>query len=270
MKSHKTSFPEFEKLVDLIDELRNPQKGCAWDIEQTHSSLIPYVLEEAYEVADAIRHGDDQHLKEELGDLLLQILLHSQIAKEEGRFNLEEIAQATKQKIIRRHPHVFKNKIAMDSKTVHENWESIKDSERQIKSSKTPLSDKLREKVRSQPALAAAMALSKQAALAGFEWKSLEGVWEKVYEEINELQEAIARQDRVDAQKELGDVLFALVNIGRWCQLNPEEGLSGTNNRFINRLNLIEVAMEGKISEHSLSEIQQEWEIAKFKLNQKT
>ncbi|MFM7647322.1 MAG: nucleoside triphosphate pyrophosphohydrolase, partial [Cyanobium sp.] len=223
------------ELVAVVARLRDPAGGCPWDLEQTHASLVPYVLEEAHEVADAIRHGDDRHLAEELGDLLLQVVLHAQIASEAGRFNLEQIARGISAKLVRRHPHVFAGAEAADSAAVRRSWEAIKAEETQqrqaaqggeVEPSASPLSDRLAGKLRGQPALAGAMTISRKAAAAGFEWDAIDGVWAKVHEELDELKEAVAEAqasgDPSHAQEELGDLLFTLVNVARWCGLDPE------------------------------------------------
>lgn len=247
------------ELIAVVDRLRDPDGGCPWDLEQTHTSLIPYVLEEAHEVADAIRHGDDRHLREELGDLLLQVLLHARIAAEAGRFDLEAVARGIRDKLVRRHPHVFAGAEAADSAAVRGHWEAIKEQERPA----SPLSDRLAGKVRGQPSLAGAMAISRKAAAAGFEWDDLAGVWGKVHEELDELKEAVASGDRAHAQEELGDVLFTLVNVARWCGLDPEEGLAGTNRRFLERFGRVEAALGGDLTGRSLAELEALWRQAK-------
>ena len=246
-----------QKLIDVVAELRDPDHGCPWDQVQTHSSLIPYVLEEAHEVADAIRHGDDAHLKEELGDLLLQVVLHAQIAEEEKRFNLEAIADAISAKLIRRHPHVFGGEVR--------SWEAIKNEEQAAKrtASSSPLSDQLTDKVRGMSALAGAMTISRKAAKAGFEWDDIDGVWGKVREELDELREAVSSGDMAHAQEELGDVLFTLVNVARWCGIDPEEGLAGTNHRFLNRFSRVESALGGRIQGQSIEQLETLWQEAK-------
>ncbi len=186
-------LPALAALVAVVDQLRDPERGCPWDLEQTHTSLIPYVLEEAHEVADAIRHGDDRHLQEELGDLLLQVVLHARLAAEEGRFDLEAVARGIHDKLVRRHPHVFAPEatgattgVAGDSAAVRRSWEAIKAAEAAAREpapstssppSSSPLSDRLAGKVRGQPALAGAMTISRRAAAAGFEWDDMAGVW---------------------------------------------------------------------------------------------
>jgi len=258
------------ELIAVVAQLRNPEGGCPWDLEQTHASLVPYVLEEAHEVADAIRHGDDTHLKEELGDLLLQVVLHAQIAQEEGRFDLEQIAAGISEKLIRRHPHVFAGAKAADSAAVKANWEAIKAAEKAAdpaaQASASPLSDRLASKVRGQPALAGAMSISKKAAAAGFEWDDMAGVWEKVHEELDELKEAVASGNKAHAQEELGDVLFTLVNVARWCGIDPEAGLAGTNHRFLDRFSRVEAALGGNLQGRSIRELEGLWQQAKAEI----
>ncbi|MCP4973361.1 MAG: nucleoside triphosphate pyrophosphohydrolase [Prochlorococcus sp.] len=257
------------QLLNVVAQLRDPQGGCPWDLEQTHASLIAYVLEEAHEVADAIRQDDDKHLCEELGDLLLQVVLHAQIASEQNRFNFDDIVRGISAKMIRRHPHVFAGETASNSEAVKETWEAIKLSEQaNSRPSTQPLSDRLRKKVRSQSALAGAMTISRKAAAAGFEWETIEGVWEKVDEELDELKQAIASGDKVHAQTELGDALFTLVNVGRWCGLCPEEGLAGTNQRFLDRFSRVEAALEGNLSDRTLAELEALWQEAKAEIRQ--
>jgi XTP/dITP diphosphohydrolase len=258
------------ELIAVVSQLRNPEGGCPWDMEQTHASLVPYVLEEAHEVADAIRHGDDAHLKEELGDLLLQVVLHAQIAQEDGRFDLAQIAAGISEKLIRRHPHVFASAEATDSAAVKANWEAIKAAEKATdpasEASSSPLSDRLASKVRGQPALAGAMTISKKAAAAGFEWDDMAGVWEKVHEELDELKEAVASGDKAHAQEELGDVLFTLVNVARWCGIDPEAGLAGTNHRFLDRFSRVEAALGGNLQGRSIRELEGLWQKAKAEI----
>jgi XTP/dITP diphosphohydrolase len=270
------------ELVAVVARLRDPQTGCPWDLEQTHASLVPYVIEEAHEVADAIRHGDDGHLEEELGDLLLQVVLHAQIAREQGRFDLASISRAISRKLVRRHPHVFAGGEAKDIAAVKQTWEAIKAEEQQqttrsgethpAKPSASPLSDQLARKVRGQGALAGAKTISQKAAAAGFEWDDLDGVWEKVHEELEELKEAIdeaqATGDRAHAQEELGDLLFTLVNVARWCQICPEAGLDGTNHRFLDRFSRVEAALGGDLKGQSIRKLERLWQQAKAQIKQ--
>ena len=262
-----------QELIEVVGRLRHPEEGCPWDLEQTHASLVPYVLEEAHEVADAIRHGDDDHLREELGDLLLQVVLHAQIAHEEQRFDLAQVARGISAKLIRRHPHVFANTEAnnsetKDSEAVRQSWEAIKAAERAnaLVGSNSPLTDQLAQKARGLPAIAGAMTISKKAAKAGFEWDDMAGVWHKVHEELDELKEAVANEDKAHAQEELGDVLFTLVNVARWCVIDPEEGLAGTNRRFLNRFSRVEAALEGNLQGKSIAELETLWQQAKAQI----
>jgi XTP/dITP diphosphohydrolase len=258
-------------LLAVVDRLRDPEHGCPWDLEQTHRSLIPYVLEEAHEVADAIRHGNDAHLAEELGDLLLQVVLHARIASESGRFDFAAVARGISAKLVRRHPHVFGTAEARDSAAVRLHWEAIKLREQAgadpeapaLTAGPSPLSDRLAGKVRGMPALAGAMTISRKAAAAGFEWDAIAGVWAKVEEELGELQEAVASGDRGHAQEELGDLLFTLVNVARWGDLDPEEGLAGTNRRFLDRFRRVEAALGGDLGGRSIGELESHWRAAK-------
>jgi XTP/dITP diphosphohydrolase len=221
-------------------------------------------------VADAIRHGDDVHLAEELGDLLLQVVLHARIAEEDGRFDLTQIAAGISEKLVRRHPHVFAGAEAADSAAVKASWEAIKAAEKAAGQdgapSASPLSDRLAGKVRGQPALAGAMTISKKAAAAGFEWDDITGVWDKVHEELDELKEAVASGDKVHAQEELGDVLFTLVNVARWCGIDPEAGLAGTNRRFLDRFSRVETALGGDLQGRSIGELEDLWRQAKAQI----
>jgi len=264
-----------DELKAVVDRLRDPEGGCPWDLEQTHASLVPYLLEEAHEVADAIRHGDDDHLAEELGDLLLQVVLHARIAAETGRFDLVTVAEGITAKLVRRHPHVFGDTPAGDSEAVRRRWEAIKAEEKAAgkgaqAASASPLTDRLRSKGRGQPALAAAMAISRGAAAAGFEWDDLDGVWRKVHEELDELKEALAAAaaggDRRAAEEELGDVLFTLVNVARWSGLDPEEALAGTNHRFLERFARVEEALAGDLGGRGIRELERHWQAAKAAL----
>jgi len=268
------------ELIRVVAQLRNPEGGCPWDLEQTHASLVPYVLEEAHEVADAIRHGDDRHLAEELGDLLLQVVLHAQIASEDQRFDLAAVASGITAKLVRRHPHVFAEGEARpdapDAAAVKASWEAIKAAEKAEQAgqagspSASPLSDRLAGKVRGQPALAGAMTISKKAAAAGFEWDDMAGVWEKVHEELDELKQAVAEArasgDKAHAQEELGDVLFTLVNVARWCGIDPETGLAGTNRRFLDRFSRVEAALGGDLQGRSIRELEGLWQQAKAQI----
>ena len=258
---------KMHKLIEVVSALRDPIHGCPWDLKQTHLSLIPYVLEEAHEVVHAIREENYNELKEELGDLLLQIILHAQIAKEKNLFDIIDIIEIITKKLIRRHPHVFKNKEKVSIKEVEISWEKIKNEERPLKNSKTPFSDQLKLKIRPQPSTQAALIISKKASKNGFEWNKIDEIWEKLYEELEELKDALKANKTSEAELELGDVLFTLINIARWNKLSIDEGLAKTNKRFIERLAYIEENIEGELHSQSKEKLEQYWKLAKINLN---
>ncbi|HEY9846436.1 MAG TPA: nucleoside triphosphate pyrophosphohydrolase [Candidatus Caenarcaniphilales bacterium] len=254
-------------LVQVVGQLRSPDGGCPWDLAQTPQSLIPYVIEEAYEVVDAIQSGDQHAIAEELGDLLLQVILQAQIASEQNAFTLTEIAQGITQKLIRRHPHVFGEAKLQTIDEVHRSWEQIKALERgQATPENQALSQKLSRYVRSLPPLMAGMKISQKAAAAGFEWNDIAGVWAKFYEELAEFQAALAEEDTAHQQAELGDLLFTVINLARWCQLDPSEALRSTNQRFIQRLAKMEASTDKSLSCYTLEELEARWQQAKLEL----
>ncbi|MBE9223180.1 nucleoside triphosphate pyrophosphohydrolase [Cyanobacterium stanieri LEGE 03274] len=253
-----------DNLIQVVAKLRSPQGGCPWDLEQTQTSLIPYIIEEAYEVVDAIESGNQEAIADELGDLLLQVVLQAQVAQDNGDFNLQQVAENITQKLIRRHPHVFGDVEISNSEQVHHNWEKIKEQE----NPSTPLlSQKLSKYHRSLPPLMASEKISKKAAKAGFEWENVEGVWEKFEEELGEFKEALDSQNLVHAQEELGDLLFTVVNLARWYKLDVSMALRGTNQRFIQRLQLMENYAEKPLSTYSIEELETLWQKAKKQLN---
>ena len=273
---------EVKNLVDLMARLRAPD-GCPWDRQQTHESLKPFLLEETYEVLEAIDHGASGPLKEELGDLLLQILFHAQIASEQSEFTFDEIADHLAQKLVRRHPHVFqvqdgKNRIDRADQVAHR-WESIKSQERQALSQSPSLLDGV---PKSSPALQRAYQVQKRAARGGFDWTSAPPVLNKLREEFDELFLATSQTFDRDTsptnpdhqghahrqiEAELGDVLFSLVNVARFLKVNPEEALRQSTNRFIHRFEFLEkrAAQQGRaINECSEEELDQWWNEAKL------
>lgn len=226
----------FADLVEIVAQLRAPD-GCPWDREQTHESLRACLLEETYEALDAIDRDDPKALSEELGDVLLQVLLHSQIAQENGRFDLSNVISAISEKLIRRHPHVFGDVKAETSAQVLVNWEAIKRSEK-----KDAMRGILADIPNAMPSLMRAFEVSKKAAKAGFEWESIEGVMDKLREEEAELQEAIRSQDPKLIEAEIGDLLFTVVNVARHAGVQPEESLRSMVARFIDRFEAMEQA----------------------------
>ena len=259
-----------EQLVAVVARLRSPDGGCPWDLEQTPQSLIPYVLEEAYEVADALRRDDRGSIIEELGDLLLQVVLQSQVAQDQGQFSLEEVAQGIADKLVRRHPHVFGTVTVADTDEVRRNWEAIKAAEKAAeKGSSLPrgaLIPKLQRYGQTLPPLTAATKISRKAAAAGFEWETVDGVWDKFAEEIEEFREAIAQGDTAHQQAELGDILFTLVQLARWHGLDAAEALHDTNQRFVQRLARVEALSEKPLDQQTPDALDRLWAQAKLEL----
>lgn len=261
------SLAALQHLIEVVAKLRSPDRGCPWDLAQTPETLIPYVIEEAYEVVDAIRSGNQNSIAEELGDLLLQVILQAQIASESGQFSLTEVAEGITQKLIRRHPHVFGDVIVQNMDEVHQNWEQIKAVEKgedPIEAQK--ISRKLSRYTRSMPPLMAGMKISQKSAAVGFEWENVDGVWDKFREELAEFQQAIAHEDKASQQSELGDLLFTVINLARWHDLDPSEALHGTNQRFIQRIMQMENFSDRPLTEYSLAELELLWQKAKAKL----
>jgi len=256
-----------QELIDVVAKLRSPDGGCPWDLAQTPQTLTPYVIEEAYEVVDAINTGDQDAIAEELGDLLLQVVLQAQIASEYKQFSLKEVAQGISQKLIRRHPHVFGDVSVQSIDEVRQNWEQIKAEE---KGEPSPDSQKLSQKLsgylRKLPPLMATMKISQKAAAVGFEWENIDGVWSKFNEELTEFKQALAHETPERQQAELGDVLFSLLQLARWCNIDPNEALQGTNQRFIQRLQKMEAFANCPLSDYSLDELEALWQQAKQQL----
>jgi tetrapyrrole methylase family protein/MazG family protein len=221
-------------MAAISARLRAPD-GCPWDRRQTHLTLRPYLLEEAYETVDAIEHGSPADLAEELGDLLLQVILHAQFAAEAGEFDLTDVHRSIAAKIVRRHPHVFGELDVDGVEQVLSNWETIKAGERAERGKEQE--GAFGGVARALPALAASREIQERAAALGWDWDAIEGVWEKVGEELDELRSAAADDDRLH---ELGDTLFALVNLARWMKLDPEEALRAANHRWVARYRQVE------------------------------
>ena len=265
--TNNKTLAALQDLINVVAKLRSPDGGCPWDLAQTPETLIPYVTEEAYEVVDAIRSGDKNAIAEELGDLLLQVVLQAQIASEAGNFSLTEIAQGITQKLIRRHPHVFGNISVENVEQVRQNWEEIKATEKGVSLDEADkLTNKLLRYARILPPLTAGMKISRKAAAVGFEWDDVEGVWEKFNEELAEFQQAIAHESPLRQQEELGDLLFVIINLARWYDLDPDAALQGTNQRFVQRLSHVETLAGRPLTDYSLEELENLWQQAKAKL----
>ena len=266
--ANQSVLDALQRLIEVVARLRSPEGGCPWDLAQTPQTLIPYVIEEAYEVVDALQTDDPEAIAEELGDLLLQVVLQAQIASEHQDFTLAEVATGITEKLIRRHPHVFGDTKVNSAVEVNKNWEQIKAAEK----GETPqqaqlLSRKLKRYARSLPPLLAGMKISKKAAEAGFEWENVAGVWSKFEEELEEFKEALATENKAHQQEELGDLLFTIINIARWYDLDPFDGLQGTNRRFIQRITKMEQFADRPLSNYDLDELESLWQQAKAQLN---
>jgi tetrapyrrole methylase family protein/MazG family protein len=237
----------FEKLAAVQARLRAPD-GCPWDREQTHASLRTYLIEEAYEVLEALESGDDGKFAEEMGDLLLQIVFHSRIAQEEGRFDVSDVIRKVHDKMVRRHPHVFGEKRAKDTAEVLKNWEQIKKEERRAAGMKGADGSKEQGKAgslldgvsRALPAALEGVQLTRRAARIGFDWKNVEGVIDKMNEETGELRRALSAKDTGCTEEEMGDLLFAAVNLARFLHIDPEIALKKANAKFSSRFRRME------------------------------
>ncbi len=243
---------ELEELLFVMDRLRG-ENGCNWDKKQTHESLIPYLLEESYEVVDALEKKDKENLKEELGDLLFQIVFHSKIASETNDFEMKDVISEITQKLIRRHPHVFQTQEDLHPDEVIANWAKIKEKEKE-KKNKTLLGDI----PLSFPALQRALKIQEKVSTVGFDWESTGEVLEKVEEEFNELKEEINRdpQNSIRIQEEFGDLLFSMINLSRFLKINPETALRKANSKFENRFKFVEEA--AKVEKNGLQNMSKE------------
>ena len=251
-------------LVNIMRQLRDPKDGCPWDLKQTHASISPYTIEEAYEIAEAIKNNDDTALCDELGDLLLQIVFQAQIASEAKTFGLADIANAINRKMIHRHPHIFDKENLKDADGVRTQWEDIKEREREAKG-ETRLLDGIATTL---PAILRALKLQNRAARVGFDWPSPNLVIDKIREETAELEEEVnkANPDRKAISDELGDMFFVLVNLARKLYIDPEEALAGTNRKFIQRFEHIEnmaKAQNQSLKDIALEQMEEWWQDAK-------
>ncbi|MEO0882686.1 MAG: nucleoside triphosphate pyrophosphohydrolase [Pseudomonadota bacterium] len=257
---------EFETLVEIMSRLRDPETGCPWDVEQNFSTIAPYTIEEAYEVMDAIQKEDMGELREELGDLLLQVVFHSQMASEAGHFSIEDVARAINDKMIRRHPHVFEVADGRDSDTQITAWETQKAAERAAKINEGDVASALDGVALALPALLRAEKLQKRAARTGFDWATPEPIFEKLQEEVGELKEAMSDNDPDGIEDELGDILFVCANLARRLGVDPEAALRRTNNKFDRRFRAMEAKAldDGKdFSTLSLDEQESYWQAVK-------
>ena len=267
VKQENLKYREFSKLRQIIAQLRGPN-GCPWDLKQTHESLKRYLLEEAYELIDTIDEQDDDAMIGELGDVLLQVMLHAQIGEDEGMFTVDDVVESISAKMVRRHPHVFGEVQVRDEEDVMINWQKIKEEEKGEKSEE-PVS-LLADVEKSLPNLMRAEAYQKRAAKVGFDWTEVTEAWEKVLEEVAEV-EAEMKQENPNITRikdELGDVFFALVNVARFYKIEPEEAVYGTNQKFFRRFSYVEKCVRQnnkQFSDYTLAELDRFWDEAKEK-----
>ncbi|NTF48420.1 nucleoside triphosphate pyrophosphohydrolase [Rhizobium rhizogenes] len=265
---------DISRLIEIMAALRNPQTGCPWDIVQTFETIKPYTIEEAYEVSDAIERKDMDDLCDELGDLLLQVVFHARMAEEAGDFSFGDVVEAITRKMIRRHPHVFAVSGADTPDAVKLQWDEIKAEEkreRKERRAKRGISEDFKTGFlgsvqRSFPALTEALKLQERAAKVGFDWSAPEPILDKIEEEIDELRVALASGDKAKVSDELGDLIFAVVNIGRHVKTDPEQALRGTNTKFRRRFNHIETTLEAAgetLEGASLERMEDIWQAAK-------
>lgn len=240
-----------DDLINLMARLREPETGCPWDLQQSYATIVPSTLEEAYEVADAIETGDFDHLKEELGDLLFQVIFYSQLGQEEGRFNFSGIVNNLVTKLVRRHPHVFpegtlESRIEpgreRDETQIKAKWEALKQEERQQKGKRGTLDDI----PTNLPALTRAAKLQKRAAGAGFDWPEIAGVFDKIDEEVDEVKQAVQEGGQGALTEEIGDLLFAVVNASRHLKIDPEAALRAANRKFERRFRGVEEGLQAR------------------------
>lgn len=256
---------EIDNLLEVMDRLRG-EGGCNWDKKQTHESLTPYLLEETYEVVDALDKRDMTNLREELGDLLFQIVFHSKIASENKQFHLRDVAISISEKLIRRHPHVFGDPKNLDSEEVVKNWSKLKEKEKELQGRKER--SILDDIPVSMPALQRSLKIQEKVSEVGFDWDSASGVLDKVKEEIKELEEELEKENASFERKEeeLGDVLFTLVNLSRFLKVNPETALRKANHKFRERFQFIEKKAgeyQRSIRDLSKDEMEELWQISK-------
>ena len=258
---------QLARLLEIMERLRDPETGCPWDIKQTFETIAPYTIEEAYEVSEAIASGDRDKICNELGDLLLQVVFHAQMATEEDSFTFEDVAKKVSDKMVRRQPHVFGNLPATDEQLVKQNWEAIKKAER-ADASNGKTASILDDITSTLPAMVRAAKLQKRAASVGFDWPDIKSVIKKMYEELDELDQVLKDnpQDNERLQDEIGDILFVASNLARKAGLDPETALLGCNRKFERRFHYIEERLNNqncRLEDASLEQMEALWNEAK-------
>ncbi|WP_017443588.1 nucleoside triphosphate pyrophosphohydrolase [Gayadomonas joobiniege] len=263
----KKNAYQLDDLIKIMQSLRDPDSGCPWDLKQTYQSIVPYTLEEAYEVADAIERASYSELKGELGDLLFQVIFYCQLATEEGRFGFSDVVDTVCEKLVRRHPHVFGDQILADEAQIKANWEAEKAKERQARAqTATSVLDDIPTRL---PALSRAQKMQKRCAAIGFDWPHLQGALAKVHEELAELDVELEQpNNQARVEEELGDLMFALVNVSRHLKIDAEQCLRKASDKFETRFRQVETlhlcqAPEQKFTQLSLAEMEHLWQQAK-------
>ncbi len=254
--NYAMGYENLEKLIEVVKKLRSPE-GCQWDRAQTHKSLRPNMLEEAYEAVDAMDSGDMKHLKEELGDVLLQVILHAQIAADENEFTIEDVAGGLTDKLIHRHPHVFGNVKVNSTQDIIDNWDKLKQEEKKHRKSAMDGISK------SQSALMSAQKISKKAVKCGFEWPDEKSLYKCIYSEFEEFKQAVKTQNKENMEEEFGDILFAIVNLARWNKIDAEQALLKANKKFTTRFRKMEEFATKPLEEYSFTEYDALWQQAK-------
>ena len=253
-------YKEMERLIEIVSVLRS-ENGCEWDKEQTHQSLRPNMLEEAYEAVDAIDEGDVDNLREELGDVLLQVVLHAQIAKDNGEFDIEDVAKELSEKLIHRHPHVFGNTKVSSIQDILDNWEKLKKEE---KTDRIFILDGISKL---QSALMSAQKISKRVVKVGFEWDCVESLKNCIKSEYEEFDEAVKTGNKSLMEDEMGDIFFATVNLARWYKIDAEQALLRANKKFMKRFNIMEKIATKPLKDYSYEEFNDLWKKAKIIAN---
>ena len=254
------NYPNLERLIEIIEILRS-ENGCKWDREQTHATLRKNMLEEAYEAVDAIDDNDMKHLREELGDVLLQVVLHAQIAKDDGDFDIEDVAKELSDKLVHRHPHVFGDTKVSSTAEILDNWEQLKKEEKKHRKS---ILDGVS---RAQSALMSAQKISKKAVKVGFEWDSVETLKECIKSEYREFEEVAQLGDLDKMEDEMGDIFFATVNYARWHKIDAEQALLRANKKFTKRFKKMEELATKPLEDYSFEEFDRLWKNAKLELS---
>ena len=257
---------DIEKLLQIMDSLRDPDTGCPWDLEQDFSTIAPYTIEEAYEVADAIHRQDMPALRDELGDLLFQVVFYARMAKETGAFVFDDVVDSICDKMLRRHPHVFGSGAERAAGLREGSWERIKAAERSGDGDDSALAGI----ARSLPALKRAQKLGKRAAGVGFDWPDRNGVRDKIFEELEELEQAVGSRVPAQVEEELGDLLFAIVNLARHLDVDAEKALAGAKAKFERRFREMERVIAesgGRLQDHALESLEEAWRSAKRRLS---